>query len=83
MRTSAELGALFLVASEASLDDRRLLQQTSLRELRHRVMAVAARQLVLLVHRAIPVDALSTFVAGKTLALLFLDWRTPLAGEPD
>jgi hypothetical protein len=75
VRTFSELGALLLMAAVAGLIDAVLAQQSFLRELRHGIMAIAAAQVIHLMDRARPGDALLAAVALKAHGVLLADGR--------
>src|SRR3546814_2515522 len=71
------------VAGRAGFVDRLLGLQPLDGELRHRVVAVAARELVALVDRAKPVVARAAGVAAQAAFGLGLDRRSAVPGEGD
>src|ERR1700682_4705782 len=83
VRALAEVDALLAVASEAGFRNAGSLQQACRGKARHRVVAVAAGEIDLVVHRAMPVDALAAFMARQALTILDRDRRAPLAREAD
>src|SRR3984957_21010157 len=66
VRAAVELQANILMALGAGIVDRCLCHQSFDRELRHRIVAIAARQVVALMNRARPMIAGAACVAGKT-----------------
>lgn len=75
VRAFSELGALLLMATVAGLIDAILAQQAFFRELRHRIVAIAAAQVVHLVGRTRPGDALLASMALKAHGVLLTDGR--------
>ncbi len=67
----------------AGVVDRCLREQTLDRKFRHRVVAVAARKSVALMHRTEPVIARSAFVAGQTGLRLRFDRRSRILRVAD
>ena len=78
-----EVGPLLWVTGGAGLGDVFSTQCATERLLHHRVVAVAAGDLVVVVGRADPVQALPALVAAQTLRILLLDWSAPVARETD
>ena len=70
MRALVEFGALNFMAGKAGLVDGLARRQTMSGEIRHRIVAVAAGQLVGLVNGAMPEDALTALVTGEALSIL-------------
>lgn len=75
MRAFSELGALLLMAAVARLVDAILAQQALLRELSHWIVAIAATQVVHLMDRTRPGDALLASMALKAHGILLADGR--------
>lgn len=80
--TLGKLGTLLFVAGIARLVDRCFLEQSTLGNLAHRVVTVAAGELVPTMLRTRPKHCIAALVAGETHAILFFDGCSPLAGEP-
>src|SRR5690606_1463744 len=80
---SVELQADIHVAARVAFVDRLRGLQALDGELRHRVVAVAARELVALVDRAEPVVARAAGMAAQAAFGLGLDWRSDVLGEGD
>src|SRR5690606_32692448 len=78
-----ELHADVAVALRAGLVDRLPREQALGREVRHRVVAVAARQVVALVDRTAPVIARTAGMAGEAGAGLHLDRRAGIVRVAD
>ena len=53
------------------------------REIRHRIVAVATAQIVILVNRAVPKNALAALMTSETLRILKWHWRHALVGKAD
>lgn len=83
VRTLVEFGALHLVAGEAGFVDRLSRGQAMRCEVRHRIVAIAAGELVVLVNRAVPEDALPSLMARQALRILARYRRLALVGEAD
>ena len=83
VRFLLEFGTLLRVTGLASLGDAGFLQQATGGESAHRIVAIAAGQLVFLVNGAFPKYALAAFMTGQALAVHLVDWRTPILGESD
>src|SRR3546814_2336794 len=83
VRAAFELLADVPVAVRACFVDRLLGHQSLDGELRHRVVAVAARELVALVDRAQPVVARAAGMAAQAAFGLGLDRRPAVLGEGD
>lgn len=78
-----KFGPLLFVAGVAGFVDRCFLKEAAVGDLRHRVVTVAARQLVSAVGRIRPEHGVATLVAGKAHAVLDRDGRSPFASEGD
>ena len=83
MRTLVEFSALHFVTLKAGLVDGLAGRQSVCREVRHRVVAVAAGKVVGLVSRAMPENPLPTLMAGETLCVLLCNRRLALVRETD
>lgn len=79
----AELGAFFGVAGKAGIANRGFAQQTACRGLRHRVVAVTARQIFRFVNRSRPVQPRPTLVALKTGGIHLANIATAITRKPD
>lgn len=76
VRAFPEFGALLLMATVAGLADAVFAQQAFFREPGHRIVAVAATQVVHLMDRTGPGDTLLAPMALKTHGVLLIDGRT-------
>ena len=83
VRAAIELQADIPVTLGTGIVDRRLRHQPLHREFRHGVVAVAARQIVALVDRSLPVIARPARVTGQAGLRLHLDRGTGIFGISD
>jgi len=79
VRALVELSALCLVAGKTSLADGFPRRQSVGRKIRHRIVAVAAGQIVILVDRAVPENALAALMTRDALRVLLRNRRLALA----
>ena len=79
VRTFVEFCALHLVAGEAGLTDRFARRQPVRRIVRHRIVAIAAGEIVVLVNRTVPENPLPALMAGQALRVSLRYWRLALA----
>src|ERR1700739_3685334 len=82
-RALLELGALHLVALETGFIDRLPRGQAARGEVGHRVVAIAAAQIVGFVNRVMPEYPLSALMAGQALGILLRNGRAAFAGKAD
>lgn len=83
MRLLPKFRALLLVTALAGLGNASLLQQATGRELGHRVVAVAASELLGLVDGAGPIHAIAALVTSQTHFVLLGLRSSPRLGETD
>ena len=81
MRALVEFGALLLMAGLAGFVNARFFQQSVGRKPRHRIVAIAARELIVFVRGTGPMQSLRTNVAVHAHAILLFDRRAPLFGK--
>ena len=81
VRTAHELGTLLLVASETDFVDTDLLEQAALRELCHRIVAVAAGQILAVMGRSRPMQAFPATMTGYADVVLLRDRRCTVVGK--
>ena len=81
MRAAIELQPHILVTLRTGIVDRRLGHQPLHGKFCHGVMAVAAGQIIALVHRSLPVISRAPRVAGQTGFRLNIDRRAGILGK--
>ncbi len=71
------------MAGKARLIDGFAGRQSVPRKIRHRIVAIAAREVVRLMSRAMPENPLTPLMAGETLSVLLRNRRPAFVRETD